>query len=224
MADCAARGNAPVSQGDRLCCEDSQFGVCRVGASARCLYGGILDLEWEDRTQLSNVVRATRIEVELNRGWLLVCLLESSDFPICFVALVHEALHMVSVSLAGEPDQTESCTYASRPLRRIEFHRKKFLHVRSHPLCPGVDSCRRDRRSRSVSGGNSAVFQDADIGFCCVLRSRSSWTAVDVYSADDACTENRPSGIRLVCATIRRKLRSQMGAYCISTRRIAWGR
>src|SRR6516164_748274 len=108
-------------------------------------------MEWPERTRSRNLVRVTGREVESYACGLLVCLCKLARVSIHSIALVHEALDLVSASLASESDPLKSPAYPPRSLRRIGFPRKELLRVRSDPFCTGCDSGGHRSRSRALS-------------------------------------------------------------------------
>src|SRR5215471_11796554 len=107
MADCAARTETCFSKGNRICSEDSQFGLRRTYVDSGRVYSGPVGLEQQDRAWPGDLVPAPRKQMEPYCGGLLVRVREPARISVHPAALVHEAFHLVSVSLASESHRVE---------------------------------------------------------------------------------------------------------------------
>src|SRR5262249_9623428 len=109
MADCAAREHTSLSQGDRVCCQDSQFSTRRTDAPGDCLYLRPLGLERPGCTWCRDLVCIDGRSVEPHSSRLLVCVCKPTRVSVHSFTLVYEAFDLVSASMAGQPHRTEPC-------------------------------------------------------------------------------------------------------------------
>src|SRR5215813_7778083 len=149
--------------------------------------------------------------METHTSRLLVCIRQYSCISVHPVALVHEAVHLVPISLASEQDRTESHTHTPGSVWRLEFHRKKFLCVRSNSLRPGSHPCWHRGWPCSLWWRSASVVQAPDRRFYHFLRRRHARAVIDVYSPPGARQEKRAGGIRFAGSALRRRFRSEMG-------------
>src|SRR5215471_7343265 len=186
MAHCATRTETCFSKSHRICAEGSQFGLRRAYVDSDRVYGGPMDLEQQDRTWPGDLVRAPWKQMEPYCGGLLVRVREPAGISVHSAALVHEAFHLVSVSLASESHRAEPRTDPSGSLWGVELRGKEFLCIFSHPVRAGHNSRRPCRGTGPVSWRKLAVLQISDCRFHCFLCGRCPCTTVDVQPQDVA--------------------------------------
>ena len=143
---------------------------------------------------------------------ILVRVREHPDLAVHSLALVHEVLHLVPFSLAGFQARPESRFDTSRSLRRSSLLGQECLRLRPDPFCAGRHARRRGRRASPLQGGKLAVLQVTDRGLYSLLRLRHSRPPRDVYTWDGARKKEGIVRLRPACSTLRREVRTKMGA------------